>query len=256
MILSTPGVEQLPTPGLILDKHPPIHYYHPMPYRRTVLANDEIYHVFNRGVARLPIFSSNKNYLRFLDLIDYYRFKNTPISFSHLQKLTKEEREKIMDYLSNEEKTQVEILAFCLMENHFHFLLKQKLENGISKFISNLQNGYAKYFNIKTDRTGPLFQPMFKSVRVITDEQLLHVSRYIHLNPSTGFLVEIADLENFPWSSLSRYIPEGDSSYSFVDTTVVLGLMGNQGKSKYKEFVFNQAEYQKELGKIKHLILE
>ena len=227
-----------------------------MPYRQTVLATDEIYHIFNRGIARLPIFSSNKNYHRFLDLIDYYRFKDTPVSFSHLQKLTKEEREKIVDNLKKEGKPQVEILCFCLMNNHFHFLLKQKTENGISKFISNLQNGYAKYFNIKTDRTGPLFQPMFKSVRVITDEQLLHVSRYIHLNPSTDFLVEINDLEIYPWSSLSSYTIEGTSGYAFFDTTIILNLMGNQGKGKYKEFVFNQAEYQRELGKIKHLILE
>lgn len=222
-----------------------------MPYRKAPIVTLEIYHVFNRAVAGVPIFSSTKDFLRFLDLINYYRFKDTPVSFSQFKQIEKEQREEIFDKLVKRNNPQVEILAFCLMDNHFHFLLKQKLDLGIVKLVSNLQNGYAKYFNIKTERTGPLFQPMFKSVRVVTDEQLLHVSRYIHLNPSTGYLVEIKDLESYKWSSLLSYTGEG--KYPFVSTELILGLMS---KKKYREFVFDQAEYQRELGKIKHLLLE
>ncbi len=222
-----------------------------MPYRKSPIVTLEIYHVFNRAVAGVPIFSSTKDFLRFLDLINYYRFKDTPVSFSQFKQIEKEQREEIFDRLVKVNNPQVEILAFCLMDNHFHFLLKQKLDFGIVKLISNLQNGYAKYFNIRTERTGPLFQPMFKSVRVVTGEQLLHVSRYIHLNPSTGYLVEIKDLESYKWSSLLSYTGEG--KYPFVSTELILGLMS---KKKYKEFVFDQAEYQRELGRIKHLALE
>lgn len=132
-----------------------------------------------------------------------------------MQKLSADEREKVLGYLRKEGEEQIEILGFCLMNNHYHFLLKQKTQNGISRFISNLQNGYAKYFNIKTERTGPLFQPMFQSVRIATDEQLLHVSRYIHLNPSTGYVVEINKLGEYPWSSLSCYLKKSADGLSF-----------------------------------------
>lgn len=222
-----------------------------MPYRKSPIVTLEIYHVFNRVVAGIPIFSGTKDFLRFVDLINYYRFKDTPVSFSQFKQIEKKQREEILNRLVNEDNSQVEILAFCLMDNHFHFLLKQKVDLGIVKFISNLQNGYAKYFNIKTERNGPLFQPMFKAVRVVTEEQLLHVSRYIHLNPSTGYLVEIKDLENYRWSSLSGYTVE--SEYPFVSTGLILGLIS---KKKYRRFVFDQADYQRELAKIKHLSLE
>lgn len=222
-----------------------------MPYRNTPLVSGEIYHIFNRAVAKIPIFLNSKDFLRFLDLINYYRFQNTPISFSQFKQIEKEVRDRIFSTLVKENVLNVEILAFCLMNNHFHFLLRQVADGGITKFISNLQNAYAKYFNIRTERSGPLFNPMFKSVRVVTNEQLFHVSRYIHLNPSTGYLVEIKDLESYPWSSLSCYIT--DCNYSFVSTELILGLIN---KKEYKKFVYDQAEYQRCLADIKHLTLE
>lgn len=220
-----------------------------MPYRKTVIVSDQVYHVFNKGVAGAPIFSTSKDFLRFLDLTNYYRFKETPVSFSQFKKIDSKERQKIFEDLVKRNDKQIEILAFCLMDNHFHFLIKQISDNGITRCISNLQNGYAKYFNIRSNRSGPLFNPMFKGVRIETDEQLLHVSRYIHLNPSTGYLVEIKDLVKYPWSSLLNYIGEG--KYQFISTDLILGLIS---KKKYQEFVFDQAEYQRELGKIKHLL--
>lgn len=222
-----------------------------MPYRNTPLVSGEIYHILNRAVARIPIFLNSKDFLRFLDLINYYRFQNTPISFSQFKQIEKEVRDRIFSTLVKENILNVEILAFCLMNNHFHFLLKQVADGGIARFISNLQNAYAKYFNIRTERSGPLFNPMFKSVRIVTGEQLLHVSRYIHLNPSTGYLVEIEDLESYPWSSLSCYIT--DCNYSFVSAELILGLIN---KKEYKKFVYDQAEYKRRLADIKHLTLE
>ncbi|MEK7559211.1 MAG: transposase [Patescibacteria group bacterium] len=225
-----------------------------MPYRKTLLVQDQIYHVFNRGVAGLPIFASVKDYSRFLELVDYYRFINTPFSFSHLKKKLEEKRKKILSDLKEKDETQAEILAYCLMNNHFHFLLKQLTKSGISSFMANLQNGYAKYFNIKTRRAGPLFQSIFKSVRIETDEQLLHVSRYIHLNPSTGYLVDANNLHTYKWSSLSEYLGEVTNNLSFISKDMILGLIG--GADKYRQFVFDQAQYQRKLGLIKHLIIE
>ena len=221
-----------------------------MPYRKDILVKDQIYHVFNSGVAGLPIFSGSRDYHRFMDLVDYYRFVDTPTSYSYFLKLPVSERKLIKKSLV---KSQVEILAFCLMTNHFHLLLKQKTDLGIKTFISKVQNGFAKYYNFKNKRTGPLFQPMFKAVLIETDEQLMHVSRYIHLNPATGYLVEIKDLSGYPWSSLSSYLDESPG-LPLVSSDSLGSLFAE--KSKYREFVFDQAEYQRELGKIKHLVLE
>lgn len=225
-----------------------------MPYRKTVLAQNEFYHVFNRGVASLPIFSLVSDYLRFLELVNYYHYANVHTSFSLFKKLTREERSKILSELMNKNDISVEIHTFCLMPNHLHFLLRQIDEKGITIFMSRLQNGYAKYFNIKNGRPGPLFQPMFGAVRIQSEEQLLHVSRYIHLNPSTGYVVKIAALPNYKWSSLPTYLGINDIDLPFLSKETILDLAG--GEEKYKEFVFNQAEYQRKLGRIKHLLLE
>jgi putative transposase len=224
-----------------------------VPKRNILLVKNEIYHVFNRGIAKMPIFSSKHNYHRFIELIDYYRFANTPTSLSSFKKLKHEQKQEIFQYLQKENDIHVEILAFCLMNNHYHFLVKQISPNGIAIWMSNIQNGYAKYYNAKQERTGPLFQPLFKAVRIESDEQLLHVSRYIHLNPSTGYVVSIDDLPNYPWSSLRSYT-KSSNEFSFVNSNLVLGLMGKE--SPYQNFVLDQAQYQRELSKIKHLLLE
>lgn len=226
-----------------------------MPYRKVVLAPGEIYHVFNRGVASLPIYLNTRGYLRFLDLVDYYRFSNTPFSFSQLMSLQNEEGEKILAGLKKENTIHAEILVYCLMPNHFHFLLKQITDKGISIFMRNLQDSYAKYFNIKNERAGPLFQSMFKAVRIESDEQLLHVSRYIHLNPSTAYIVEPENLEDYKWSSLNSYLDKNFNSVGyFVNPEIVLSFF--KKREDYKKFILDQASYQRELDKIKHLVLE
>jgi putative transposase len=226
-----------------------------VPYRSVVLAPEQIYHILNRGVASLPIYLTSRNYVRFIDLVYYYRFSNTPISFSNLQKLPIEQRGILLERLESDNAVHVEVLAHCLMPNHFHFLLRQVTDNGISTFMRNIEDGYVKYFNIKNKRAGPLFQSMFKAVRIETDEQLIHVSRYIHLNPSTAFIVEPGELENYQWSSLGIYLNSKDSSVdSFVNKRTILGFFKNS--TEYKKFVLDQADYQRELDKIKYLILE
>ncbi|KKQ76172.1 MAG: hypothetical protein US99_C0082G0004 [Candidatus Daviesbacteria bacterium GW2011_GWF2_38_6] len=228
--------------------------YEDMPYRKVILAKDQIYHIYNRGVARLPIFYARRDYLRFLSLTDYYRFINAPMSYSRFIKLAKEDRNKILQDLMKEDKLLVELFVFCLMPNHYHFLMKQLTEKGISTFMSNLQNSYAKYLNIKNDRVGPLFQSMFKAVRIESDEQLIHVSRYIHLNPSTGYLVEPENLLDYPWSSLEIYLKDEFRDGNFVQTKFILDYFKN--KQDYHRFILDQADYQRELANIKHITLE
>lgn len=224
-----------------------------MPYRNIPFVNGEVYHVFNRSIARQPIFNIRRDYSRFMNLIDYYRFGRLPLRFSHYDHLPIEKKEKYEKLHFVDENKSIQFLAYCIMPNHFHFLIKQISDNSISDFMRNVQNGFSKFFNLRYNRTGSLFQFMFKAVHIETDEQLIHVSRYIHLNPTTSHIIATAKLIDYPWSSLASYLFE-DKTDSIVDTKLVLSNFGSRGK--YKDFVYDQVDYQRVLNEIKHLIIE
>lgn len=138
------------------------------------------------------------------------------------------------------------------MPNHFHLLLRQIDDAGISKFMANFTNSYTKYFNMKNDRVGPLFQGLFKAVLIEDDEQLMHVSRYIHLNPASSFLVEPDFLESYEWSSYPDYL--GLKNPEIIEKETVLNLFSNE--EQYKQFVLDQAGYARTLETIKHHLLD
>ena len=224
-----------------------------MPGRKVVLANNEIYHVINKGVASQPIFANNWQYQRALNILFYYQNRELPLKYSHFIVESSKNRDKILANLRSEKKFWAEIIAYCLMPNHFHFLLKQKADHGISKFMGNFANSYTRYFNSRQKRSGPLFQGKFKAVRIETEEQLLHVSRYIHLNPCTAYVIKnIGDLENYSFSSYPEYL--GKTSLQFCNKEMIFNYF--KSKRLYQDFVFNQADYQRSLEEIKHLVLE
>lgn len=225
-----------------------------MPYRKEPIVAREVYHVFNRSVARQPIFLTKNDYQRALELINFYRFSHFPaLRFSHFKRLPIKIREGILEDFTKNQKPTLEILAFCIMPNHIHFLMKPLQDNSLSLFMRDFQHGYSKYFNLKHNRNGSLFQSMFKAKRIETDEQLIHVSRYIHLNPTTSFIVKTEALESYPWSSFREYL----DTYNPPDMTSPKQIINYfKSKEEYKKFVFDQADYQRELGKIKHLIFD
>lgn len=222
-----------------------------MPRRLLPLVEGQVYHVFNRGIDHRPTFSDKRELNRAMSSIDYYRFVNTPLRFSKFLKLSNEDRNKQLDKIKTSTKL-VDILGFCLMPNHFHLLLRQTYENGISKFLSTFQNSYTKYFNTKNERTGPLFLGQFKAVLVETEEQLIHVSRYIHLNPTTSYIVkDFGTLLNYPWSSLREY---ANGKELICETKTILDFF--KSSEAYLNFLKDQVNYQRELNKIKHLLLD
>ena len=222
-----------------------------MAVRKTILAANQIYHVYNRGVEKRPIFLNKREYDRFIQLINYYRFANCPIKFSKFKVLPLEEKYNILKKLEKEIKLLVDIYAFCLMPNHFHFLLKQLTDKGISKFIAKITNGFSHYFNIRHDRSGHLFQGNFGAVRIEDNEQLLHVSRYIHLNPVISYLVEVGNLESYEYSSYPNYL--GKSS-GFTNPKEIMSFFKNP--QEYRKFVHDQVDYARKLDNIKHLTFE
>lgn len=223
-----------------------------MPARLTPLVTDQYYHIFNRGVARQPIFQEKQDYKRFIATLNYYRYFPLPIRLSKLQLLAISVRKNILTELQKSGKLQAEIISFVCMPNHFHLILKQSRENGISKYLKELQNSYARYFNTKHKRIGTLFQGQFKAIHIESEEQLLHLSRYVHLNPYTSYVVKnVNDLKIYPWSSLLQYL---GLSQGFAKTDIINSLFSTP--RKYWKFIEDQAKYQRELNLINHLLLE
>jgi len=173
--------------------------------------------------------------------MNYYRFKDSPLKLAYFLALGFDVRNDIMVSLIKTSKTLVDIICYCLMPNHFHILLKQNEENGISRF-----------FNTKHSRQGHLFQGQFKAVRIEDEEQLIHVSRYIHLNPYSSFVVKtITNLKEYRHSSLKEYL---DSAVGICKKEIVTSLFSK--KFTYEKFVFDSADYQRKLNTIKHLAIE
>ncbi|MDP1743330.1 MAG: transposase [Candidatus Amesbacteria bacterium] len=206
------------------------------------LVTDQYYHVFNRGVAKQQTFVSERDYNQAILSKDYYQYIKPPIKLSRYKPLT--ESEKINVRLRMESgKKLVKIISYVIMPNHFHFLLQQLEDGGISKYLSLFTNSYTRYFNTANNRVGPVFQGAFKSVPIESEEQLLHLTRYIHLNPYVASIVSKNDLPLYPWSSFPRCLKEPIPFYSHKTYS-------------YRDFVMNHSDYARELKRIEHLCID
>lgn len=212
-----------------------------MPSRIFPFANGYFYHVYNRGSEKRLIFGSRRDYQRFIKILNYYQYLGPKPKFSHFS--------QFQSFKPDSSRRIVDIISYCLMPNHFHLLLKQLVDGGITEFVSKVSNSYTKYYNTKYNRVGPLFQGEFKSVLVEKDEQLTHLSRYIHLNPKVSLLVK--DLESYEWSSYKEYLGQNNG---FCVKENILGFFKNS--QAYKQFVLDQIDYGERLEQIKHQVLE
>lgn len=219
--------------------------------RKMVFRNDSFYHIFNRGMDKRETFLNKREFFRAVELLSFYKYKSIPVRFSLYHNSPIKKQNEYMD-LMIKSGTLVDIVAYCLMPNHFHLLLKQKVDRGVTIFVSNFINAYTRYFNMKHERIGALFQGVFKAVYIESDEQLLHVSRYIHLNPLMASIVDDYSLETYQWSSYPAYLHKNKST--FVDNEIVLNFFASS--KSYKSFVIDQIDYAKKLAEIKHVTLE
>lgn len=148
---------------------------------------DGFYHLYNRGVAKGKIFLDEQDYNVFLSYLKTYLLPkdltalNLILASGHSQPQEKDQAQKLLK-LKNFNK-KIDLIAYVLMPNHWHLLVKQTDEDTIDRFLNALGARYAGYFNRKYKRVGPLFQGVYKAVLIESDEQFLHLSRYIHLNP-------------------------------------------------------------------------
>ncbi|MFA4842476.1 MAG: transposase [Candidatus Omnitrophota bacterium] len=219
-------------------------------------SNNAFYHIYNRGVDKRQVFYEDKDYLRLIHSL--YEFNDKRSALPHY----KTSSEALFQRGSSRELL-VHIICFCLMGNHFHLVLEQLTDGGITKFMRKLGTGYTLYFNKKHERNGVLFQGQFKAIRIEREEYLLHLSRYIHLNP-----VDILEpnwkregIKN--WYAIRSFLNRYRWS-SFIDYTG-----GKNFPSLIKESILNTyfnepAQYQKfierflgpEISKIEDILLE
>jgi len=215
--------------------------------------NGGFFHVYNRGVDKRDIFLNNydrKHFLLLMKVLNDVNFKpHSAIS-------------KMRNFDTDKQRPYVRIICYALMPNHYHFLVEQLLDDGVSIFMSRLANAYTKYFNNKQKRCGRLFESSFKSREVKTDNYLLRLTRYIHLNLldlifpgwKRGGKVDWGSasvfLENCPWSSYQHYIDLED------DKIIDLGLLRKMipNVEKYKQYMQEWTE--KSFGIIHPLAIE
>lgn len=209
-----------------------------MPAKNTVkkYIEEGYYHIYNRGVERREIFLDEQDHKVFLDylkryLTDYEKEgKERPSTTAHRKKMS----------LAGD----VVLLAYCLMPNHIHLLVGQKSRDGIAKLMQRVGTKYGMYFNRRYERKGTLWEGVYKAVLIENEDQVLHVSRYIHLNPvkmarKRYGLVETVTgnrPEEYPYSSYRKYL--GKESVDWVHPEPILGLVGNLG---YEKFVLEYA---------------
>ena len=190
--------------------------------KRPQFITSEYYHVYNRGVDRRKIFSDKYDLDRFFQCMDEFNSLN-PIGSIY-------ENTFLDDSVKAKRKSKrlVEFVAYCLNPNHYHFILKQVREGGISEFMKRLGGGYTWYFNNK--RSGALFQGLFKAVHVDTNEYLLHLSAYVNLNFRSHQLGGLtAKLVKSSWAEYTENFAE-----SICTKKIILDQFKN--KKEYKQF--------------------
>ncbi len=222
--------------------------------RRTEpLVTGNVYHILNKSIAGYEIFTSEREFVYMIRLIRFFSINESFPKFSRFV-LEAESKGKSVEQLlkerENENGTNVDIIAYSIMPTHFHFILRQLKDDSISDLMGSVSGSYALNFNKDHNRKGRLWEDKFKNVPVISDEQLLHLTRYLHLNATTAGLVN--NPEDWKYSSYYEYISPETVDYPFCKFRDLIDI----NPSEYKEFVENQKDYQRELAKIKKIALE
>ena len=220
-----------------------------MESRKEPLVNNHYYHIFSRSIAKYEIFNNSEDYQRIVNILDLYRYADFNYKYSGFNELSIINQGAIWASLRKTENYLIEIAAYCLMPTHIHLLLKQVADHGITKYMAKVLNSYSRYFNIRHKRTGPLWASRFKSVLVSDDEQLLHLTRYMHLNPTSAGLVKAP--EDWPHSSYLEYIGR-DKLEDICSFSDLIDLTPKE----YKKFVLDRKSYQRGLTRIKNILID
>lgn len=230
-------------------------------------STNEIYHVYNRGVEKRKIFLNDKDHLRFIHDLFEFNDQEPALNLNYYFNRQSQSMEVKLPYINperNKRKFLVELQAFCLMPNHFHLMLKQLVDNGITEFMRKIGTGYTNYFNKKYTRVGSLFQGPYKSTIIKSEAHFIHLPYYIHFNPLDLYMPEWRDkkiknfnkalkyLKDYRWSSYLDYI--GKKNFpSVTQREFLLDFLG--GSKEYKKETTKWLR-EIDLDEIKYLTME
>lgn len=174
------------------------------------------YHIYNRGVEKRDIFNSDHDRERFLDSLILF---NTTYPSDNTERHRSKSNFEQLGRVKKPPEPLVQILAYCLMPNHYHLILRGVEENGITEFMRKIGTGYTNYFNKKNERVGPLFQGKFKAKPIEDDGYLQYLIHYIHFNP-LDINQSMDFLNNYPWSSYQECL--NCSKFDFEQKTDIV----------------------------------
>lgn len=212
----------------------------PSRYYQRLFAKGHFYHIYNRGANKQNVFFDQADYKTFIDILGYY------LTFPHGKPLSilprlkeKDSNIKVRNLDIKQERSSISLAAFCLMPNHFHLLIKQTdtptETNNISNLMRRLIITYAMYTKKKYERSGVLFEGKFKNVVVLSDKQLLQLSKYIHRNPLSTQGSE--PLENYPYSSYCHF-SQPTKVPAWLKPGEIMSFFSKANKNQdYKKFV-------------------
>ena len=204
--------------------------------RKRKIIESEYYHVLNRGNKKQLIFFDDRDRARFLFFILYLQSPKSFFNISrHISYFLKNGIFNVSENITEKiiGDRYVELISFILMPNHFHLILKESKEGGISDYMKRILGGYTKYFNAKYKTSGHLFQGNFKYIHIENDPQLLYLSSYIHNN--VRGLKRWNGKENlYPWSSYQDYV-KNNRWEKLLKADIIMKQFPN--KEKYQSFV-------------------
>ncbi len=191
------------------------------------------YHVYNRGAHKLPIYREQKDYKGFTQILAYYLLHPLGTPKSILDRLS-ESKGRILANLG--EGKAYTLLAYCLMPNHFHLMIRQdSSEITISNLMRRLCTTYAMYFNHKYQHSGTIFQGKYKNVLIENEYQWIYLSKYIHRNPAHLQRTDPCVLADYSYSSYQNYL--GKRVERWLDTSEILGRYPREPNKEYRKFV-------------------
>lgn len=206
-----------------------------MPLRNVVkqFASDSFYHVYNRGVYRQNIFTGENDYATFLSL--FKRHLSQEPAYDRIR--------RPLPHL----RSEVELLAYCLMPNHFHLLVYNKTDEGLTKLMRSTLTAYSMYFNKTHKRKGVLFESSYKASLIQDDSYLWHISRYIHLNPQDLRL----NYKTYPYSSYGYY--SGAKQAQWINPKRILDMHTSE-LNDYSAFVSDYESMRAEIQDLKRYL--
>lgn len=229
---------------------------------RITIETDCYYHIYNRGVDKRIVFENNSDYIRFIHSL--YFCNDTEVQNLNVRRFSADVKSSTLNIEERKKRSEnrlVNILCFSLMPNHYHLLVKQVADNGISLFMHRLGTAYTNFFNTKYERSGTLFQGRYKIKQITSEQYLAYLSKYIHLNPLETTNLDwqasgVKDwkganyfLNNYKWSSYQDYI--GIKNFPSIINKDLLGEYYSTPE-KYRAFI--QTFMPEDLNQIGHMI--